>query len=215
MLGHIALPANPPPTPFMRWLADQQFDFPAISDPEDVRGGRFYTANASAKTAFLREAGGFEESFPVAAHEDIELGLRLEKRGMRLVYDPEAVVEHRHPVDLEAAVTRLQGIGGSLAELAARHPEFPVPRRPGGRHRVKAAALTALTALRVRTRPQKHAVWRFLCHEAVRESYWMAVDGEGGNNGSSGDLRIGRRLRRHAVRDEDVRIPSQTSSTRG
>lgn len=207
LLGNVALPPEPPPTPFMRWLADQHFDFQRIADPDDVRGGRFYTSNVSAKTDLLRAAGGFGEGFPGAAHEDIELGLRLEKRGMRLRYDPAAVVEHCHPLDLEAAVARFQGSGGSLAMLAERHPEWPVPRHPGARHRVKASALTALTAMRMRTPPLKREVWRFLCHEATREAYWSAVEGNG-RGGCSGELRIGGRLRRLAVRDNDVRLPA-------
>jgi GT2 family glycosyltransferase len=207
LLGSIVVPADPPPTPFMDWLGEVHFDYAGIVDADDAGGCRFFTANVSAKTALLREAGGFEETFPVAAHEDVELGLRLEKRGMRLSYDADAVVEHYHPVDLTKAIERQYGIGQSLARLVERHPEWPAPRRPGTRHRLKAYALTALTAVGARTPRFKREVWRFLCHEAAREGYWSAVSG-GGNGAVDRQLRIGRRLSRWAARDEDTRLPT-------
>src|SRR3712207_7016635 len=42
------------------------------------------------RSELLRAGGGFDEGFRSAAHEDIDLGLRLERRGMRLAYDPQA-----------------------------------------------------------------------------------------------------------------------------
>ena len=88
LLGHVEWAPESRPTPLMDWLnTGIQFDFDQISDPEDVRGVCFYTANVSAKTSFLLSNGGFDETFADAAFEDIELGLRLERAGMRLVYD--------------------------------------------------------------------------------------------------------------------------------
>jgi len=206
LLGSIRLPIGPPTTPLMDWLGAVHFDFEGIVDPDDVGGGRFFTANVSAKTQLLREAGGFEEAFTVAGHEDVELGLRLEQRGLRLTYDPEAVVEHYHPLDLTKAIERQYGIGQSLARLVERHPKWPAPRRPGARHRLKASALTAVTAIGASTPQLKREVWRFLCHEAAREGYWSVVNGRG--NGAVGpELKIGRRLSRWAARDEDTQLP--------
>jgi GT2 family glycosyltransferase len=206
LLGSIKLPTGPPTTPFMGWLGAVHFDFAGIVDPDDAGGARFFTANVSAKTRLLRDAGGFEESFTVAGHEDIDLGLRLEQRGMRLTYDPEAVVEHYHPLDLTKAIERQYGIGQSLARLVERHPRWPAPRRPGPRHRLKACALTALTAVGATTPQLKREVWRFLCHEAAREGYWSVVNGNG-NRAVGPELRIGRRLSRWAARDEDTQLP--------
>jgi hypothetical protein len=60
--------------------------------------------------------------------------------------------------------------------------------------------------MRVRAPAVQREVWRFLCHEALREAYWNAVDGNG-TGAAGGELRIGGRLRRLAIRDEDVRLP--------
>jgi len=208
LLGSIVLPRSPRPTPLMRWLQDQCFDYAGIDDPEDVGGGRFFTANVSAKTRLLRQVGGFGEAFPSAAHEDIDLGLRLEKRGMRLAYDPDAIVEHFHPMDIAAAIERMRGIGRGLAPFVERHPAWPVPRRPGVRHRVKAAALTAVAAIGAAPPRVQREIWRFLCHEATRESYWEAVDNVGrGADDSDRALRIGARLAHMASDDEDASMP--------
>jgi GT2 family glycosyltransferase len=207
LLGRIAVTAEPPPTPFMCWLGEQRFVYEGMRNRDDAGGARFFTANVSAKTELLRDAGGFDETFPRAGHEDIELGLRLEKRGMSLAYDEDAVVEHFHPVDLAGAIRREYGTGETLAMLVERHPEWPVPRPPGLRHRVKASALTLLTAMGASTPRLKREVWRFLCHEASREGYWGVVTGTANGVPPPGGVRIGRRLSDRATRDKDVRLP--------
>jgi glycosyltransferase involved in cell wall biosynthesis len=205
LLGAIVLPERPAPTEFMRWSESNHFDFAGIDDPHDVGGARFFTANVSAKTELLRAAGGFDESFRDAANEDVELGLRLDALGLRLEYDPAAIVEHDHPLDLAGAIERYRRSARSLVPLVERHPDWPTPRRPGARHRAKAAALTALTAAGVRAPALRREVWRFLCHEAAREGYWAAA--EGGE-----EPRIGARLARRAVRDPDARLPEGAAS---
>lgn len=47
------------------------------------------------RQAFL-EAGGFDESFPLPSVEDREFSLRLSRGEGRLVFNPRAVVRHRH-----------------------------------------------------------------------------------------------------------------------
>jgi glycosyltransferase involved in cell wall biosynthesis len=197
MLGLITAASSPAPTPFMRWMVSLHLDFAGIEDTENVGGIGFFTGNVSVKTAFVRSAGGFDED-QRPSHEDIELGWRLGQRGMRLAHDPLAVVEHYQPTDLATTIRRMHGIGRSLTLLVERHPDVPRPRPPGLRHRLKAAGLTALAWLGVRTSAVQHETWRFLCHQAAREAYW-------GGDG----LRIGRRLARLAVRDEDAQMPGE------
>jgi len=48
---------------------------------------------------FLREQG-FNEKFPKASGEDPELSYRLQKKGYKLVFNPKAIVYHRHPESL-------------------------------------------------------------------------------------------------------------------
>jgi glycosyltransferase involved in cell wall biosynthesis len=208
LLGHTGLPAAPAPSPFMRWLAAMHLGFSKIEDRENAGGRFFFSGNVSAKTEFIRAAGGFDEDFPHAGHEDIDLGIRLEARGMRLAYDPEAAVEHYHPTDLRSTLARMNQSGRSLALMADRHPDREVARRPGLRHRVKAAGLTALALAGVRIRRVKHETWRFLCHEANREGYWDTRDGRlGPGEVPAEPIRIGRMLARLASRDSDAQLP--------
>jgi mycofactocin glycosyltransferase len=206
LLGHIELTAHPAPTRFMLWLVEGHFDFAAIEDPENVDGTHFYTGNTSVKTDFVRMAGGFDEC--LHPHEDTDLGLRLQAQGMRLTYDPQAVVHHYHPVDLPHEIERMDAIGRSLSRLVARHPEQLAARRPGPRHRLKAAALTACALAGVRTRRLQRETWRFLCHQATREGYWREADGTEQAPAAPGERpRIGRTLARLASRDADARMP--------
>jgi hypothetical protein len=205
------LPADPAPTAFTRFLEQLMFDF-AISDPGNAGGRRFYACNVSAKTRFVTAAGGFDARFSLAAHEDIDLGLRLEARGMRLAYDAEAIVEHAPPLDLRAAVARMWRTGQAQAGFVAKHPEWAVASPPGARHRVKAAALTALAALGVRTPKLQREIWRFLCHEATREGYWDAVEnGVQSRAPVDGVPRIGRRLVELASKDPEAQAPRGAS----
>ena len=56
------------------------------------------TYSAAYRLDVFREAGGFDESFPVANNEDTELSYRLSREGRKMVFNPDAVVRHlNHP----------------------------------------------------------------------------------------------------------------------
>ncbi|MBW3607465.1 MAG: glycosyltransferase family 2 protein [Actinobacteria bacterium] len=204
LLGHVEWASESAPSPFMGWLnSGIQFDFDQIIDPEDVRGSCFYTANVSAKRSFLLANGGFDEAFADAAFEDIELGLRLERAGMRLAYDAAAVVEHFHPYDLPASLRRMRTLGRAAVILHEKFPDWPLPRRSGVRHLAKVALLTPLNVLpRVRPMILRQATWHFLCHQAFREGCW-GVEPRGNRT-----LRLGAALARLAARDPATRRPT-------
>jgi len=58
----------------------------------------------SYSAAFRKDAfwdvGGFDESFPKANNEDVDLSYKLSSKGYKMVFNPEAVVYHRHPNSL-------------------------------------------------------------------------------------------------------------------
>ncbi|MEA2450017.1 MAG: hypothetical protein QOG63_1949 [Thermoleophilaceae bacterium] len=207
LLGFIDLAPTPPPTEFMRWLAGVHLDYEGIADHENAGGDHFFTGNVSVKTAFLRDAGGFDEA--LSDGEDIDLGLRLERAGMRLAYDPRAAVEHCSPTDLPRTLARMSSVGRGFALLGERHAGYPVPTRPGLRHRVGACALTVLAALGARTPALRRETWRFLCHQAVREAYWSGGGhGVRGGGATAAAPRVGRTLARLAARDGEAQMPA-------
>ncbi len=117
--------------PFLEFLAPRgpQFDYGDLSDPEDLGYGRFFTANLSLRRGPLAEER-FDERFPAAAFEDVELGWRLERRGMRIGYEPAAVVLHLHRYDLAGFARRMEAAGRSARLLAAVRPEIAPRIRP-------------------------------------------------------------------------------------
>lgn len=67
-----------------------------------ARGGApFFTSNnlACGRHHFL-DSGGFDESFPLAAAEDRELGIRWRREGRPLIFEPAARMHHLHDLNL-------------------------------------------------------------------------------------------------------------------
>lgn len=59
------------------------------------------TYSAAYRKKDFLDAGGFDESFPIASGEDPEFSFRLAERGKKLVFNPDAVVYHAHPNTLK------------------------------------------------------------------------------------------------------------------
>ncbi|MCP4661948.1 MAG: glycosyltransferase [bacterium] len=111
--------------PFLRYINEYglQFGYALIDDADNVPFNFFYTSNLSLPRELL-VAEPFDLRFPYAAWEDIELSYRLEKRGMRLVYEPAAVVAHDHPTDVGRFCRRQEKAGYSAVVFYLLHPEL-------------------------------------------------------------------------------------------
>ncbi|RPI28325.1 MAG: glycosyltransferase [Acidobacteria bacterium] len=139
---------------FMEYIGEQgwQFGFSLIADPEKVPFNFFYTSNLSIARQFFLASSGFDEDFQEYGWEDIELSLRLSERGMRLVYEPDAVAWHDHPTSLRSFIGRQQKVGYSAWRFYQKHPEMaeflsvlkvhPYPWQ----RRIRMGLLTALCA---------------------------------------------------------------------
>lgn len=66
---------------------------------------KFWACQISLKRDFMLENGLFREH-KGAAHEDVELGYRLCKKGLRIFYHPEAMARHYHPETLASSIRR-------------------------------------------------------------------------------------------------------------
>jgi glycosyltransferase involved in cell wall biosynthesis len=103
-------------TAFMRWLDESgvQFAYDDLFRGTRADWRRFYTSNLSLKTQLLKE-NPFNESFPKAAAEDLELGYRLEHlHGLEVVFVPDALAHHLHPTDFRRACRRYVNVGSSM-----------------------------------------------------------------------------------------------------
>ena len=114
-------------TPFMAFLErGAQFGFHQIRDAKNVPVWYFYTANCSVQRHWIEEAQGFDEDFKHAAFEDIELAYRMQKRGLRIVYRPEARTYHYHETTLEQHLLRQRVCGRAAVLFWRKHPELKV-----------------------------------------------------------------------------------------
>jgi GT2 family glycosyltransferase len=87
-------------------------------------GRNTQTCNILYERALLERIGGFDESFPAPAGEDIDLALRAQAAGGVLVGAPEAVVYHQVEALSLAEKLRHDGKWQHLAYLVKLHPEF-------------------------------------------------------------------------------------------
>ncbi len=126
VIGYTPWSSTQPKTAFLHHIGELgwQFGFSLIEDPFDLPFNFFYTSNLSISRDFFLEAGGFDESFQEYGWEDMELGWRLQKMGMQLVYNRDAVASHHHPTNFASFVRRQRKVGYSAWTFYKRHPEL-------------------------------------------------------------------------------------------
>lgn len=81
----------------------------------------FWAAHISLNRDFMLAHGLFREAIGVAgpaAHEDVELGARLARQGLRIIYSREAHGLHYHPESLEHAARRAYERGVNFEEFS-------------------------------------------------------------------------------------------------
>ena len=181
VLGRATWRPDRPVTPFMHWLehGGPQFQFDSIAPGPVPPSLYFYTPNVSLKRALFERLGGFDESFPYAATEDVELGVRLEAAGMILDYHPELLVLHDHLTTLASSLRRMERVGESGRIFQGLHPGHahggaPVPAGPVW---ALAEGLPGLWRALGRPRvpaPLRHRAWTAL-HMAAYARGWRAA----------------------------------------
>jgi len=117
VLGIALWDENEKVSDFMRYLAPAgpQFHYNTIKDRNVAGFNHFYTCNISLAKKWL-ELEKFDERFD-CAFEDIDLGLRLEKKGLKIIFEPEAKVFHSHYYDEEKFNLRMERVGRSAAKF--------------------------------------------------------------------------------------------------
>lgn len=94
VLGPMLSPDDFPLSPWVRWeqaMLIKQYDAMRAGIFEPT-ARQFYTGNTSLARKHLIASGGFDENFRRA--EDVELAYRLEQRGLKFVFNPEAIGFH-------------------------------------------------------------------------------------------------------------------------
>jgi len=86
----------------------------------------FLTGNASVRRADLIRVGRFDESFTGYGHEDLELGYRLERAGITILYEPNAINYHCQDVPHDDQKEKMRLAGRSTVRFYRKHPDFAV-----------------------------------------------------------------------------------------
>ncbi len=90
----------------------EQFSFEDIKDEEEVTYHFFYTSNISFKKSFINELDYiFDKDFTYPAYDDLELGVRLWERGLRILYNKNAIVYHKHNITIDSFANRSYNSG--------------------------------------------------------------------------------------------------------
>lgn len=128
VLGYVTWSPDIEITPFMRWLERRgpQFSYHKIKG-EKAYWYQLWTCNISFKKSFLLENKLFDEDFPYAAWEDVELGYRLYKKGLRLYYNKKAVGFHYHYTDLDSMKNKMKIHGKSALIIKRKVPKKYCP----------------------------------------------------------------------------------------
>lgn len=130
----------------------------------------FLTGNASVGRDELRAVGGFDEQFTGYGHEDLELGYRLVKNGVAIVYDAAAINFHWHPVPFAEQVGRMELAGVSTVRFYRKHPDFTVKANLG----MTSVSLALHTVLHAAA-PLRRALEKAGAHEAPRKNTWPYI----------------------------------------
>ncbi len=104
----------------------EQFGFIALPVYQFVDFRHFYTSNISvpAKLLYAQEQF-FNTGFDKYGFEDIELGYRLQKAGMKIYYDPDIIAYHHHVYDsVEKFCERQTNAGEELVVFSHMHEDL-------------------------------------------------------------------------------------------
>lgn len=130
------------------------------------------SGNFSIERELFFQFGGFDERFPGAAGEEVDLCIRLHAAGYPLLFEPRAEVAHRHPrIEAHIVWKHLRRFGQVQVIIWKRHPEQTAAPL-GGNLRPLSGILVAcapLLALRdiVRIFGTTPALWQ----------YWRLIPG--------------------------------------
>jgi GT2 family glycosyltransferase len=100
------------------------FDYTSLREGELYDCWKFWTCNVSVALDLVRAVGGFDPSFRHYGCEDTDLGLRLEKLGMRVLYHPRARAEHAHDMHFPYLERRGPLVARAYVRLVRKHPEL-------------------------------------------------------------------------------------------
>ena len=140
-------------TSTMKWLEKSgwQFGYPMIHRhahnflPSHTQHRFTYTSHISLPRRIAAKFP-FREDVTLYGWEDIEWGLRLKNRGVKILYEPHAVGLHHHHITLKDSLKRMEILGRSAVMMEKLVPELTVV--PRGRKRMTYTIAATLPGMR-------------------------------------------------------------------
>ena len=123
VIGNIRFAEQIPRTSLTRYIDRRGVHRLAPGEPVPFKC--FVTGNSSIHRSQLLDVGLFDEDFRQYGGEDLELGYRLHRSGVRFQYAPEALSLHNHlrPLEQTCDLMKIYGMH-SLPLLIEKHPEL-------------------------------------------------------------------------------------------
>jgi glycosyltransferase involved in cell wall biosynthesis len=128
ILGRVEWPQDIPRNTLMTHIdgvGAQQFSYYYLRDGQEYDFRHFYTCNISAKSEFIQSLDHwFDSDFYLYGFEDVELGYRLKRRGLHIIYSQKMVVQHYHYYNIWTFARRQRNAGIMATVLLAKHPNL-------------------------------------------------------------------------------------------
>jgi glycosyltransferase involved in cell wall biosynthesis len=128
ILGRIQWPNDIPINLLMAHIdgvGAEQFSFHYFVDGQEYDYRHLYTSNISLKTSFLRSVNTwFDTDFVLYGFEDVELGYRLSKLGLKIIYQAAIGASHYHYHNVWTFLERQYKCGLMAVVLVRKHPEL-------------------------------------------------------------------------------------------
>jgi len=106
-------------------VGHEQFSLNAFQPGQDLDFRHFYTSNISVdRQLLLSEPLLFDERFYTYGFEDVELGYRLSKKGLKILFGPEACASHYHSYTINGFCKRQKSAGEMAVVFVRLHPEL-------------------------------------------------------------------------------------------
>lgn len=123
--GYLPYAAAVPVTLFRRYLeaSGRQFAFAELADGKPMDHRKLYAPNVSLRRTRFLALGGFDEALTYG-WQDVDLGLRLARARVPLVYCQRAIGWHHHPISLAAYARREEKVGRDTWLMMRKHPDL-------------------------------------------------------------------------------------------
>jgi glycosyltransferase involved in cell wall biosynthesis len=130
ILGYTTWAPSLAVTPVMEYateIGQKLFAYRNLRDGQVLGFAHFWEGRLSCKRAFLLERGVHDQRLNYTI--DIELGYRLSKHGLRVIYDRSAVSYMVRPITFDEMCRRSEGKGAAELRFSRLHPRDPAIQR--------------------------------------------------------------------------------------